>query len=208
VADVSTVKYWAFLSYSHRDSAWGKWLHAALERFRIDQDLVGKSTPAGPIPKSLRPIFRDRTDFAAGHSLTERTIAALQASEFLIVLCSPDAARSKYVNEEIRRFKAMGRAHRIIPVVVGGEPGHIEDAWFPPALRFKVGPDGALTLERDEPIAADGVAAIGIATFVLVDARKTLAIILGRSYRSVGRPRAERLGSPEVDQWTARISPN
>jgi hypothetical protein len=155
VAEPTPFKYRAFLSYSHRDKKWGEWLHRALETHRIDKDLVGRETPAGPVSKTLRPIFRDREDFSAGHSLTEQTLAALEASQFLIVVCSPNAAKSQYVNEEIRRFKVLGRAERVIPVIVDGEPGDPERECFPPALRFKVGPDGALTEEREEPIAAD-----------------------------------------------------
>ena len=135
MAEAIQFKYRAFLSYSHRDKAWGKWLHAALEGYRIDKDLVGRETPAGPVPKTLRPIFRDREDFSAGHSLTEQTLAALEASQFLIVLCSPNAAQSKYVNEEVRRFKAMGRAERVIPVIVDGEPGDPARECFPRAHR-------------------------------------------------------------------------
>ena len=103
----------------------------------------------------MRPIFRDREDFSAGPSLAAATIAALEASQFLIVVCSPNAAKSEYVNEEIRRFKEFGRSQFIIPVIVGGDPGEGDDQCFPPALRFKVGADGALTTEREEPIAAD-----------------------------------------------------
>jgi hypothetical protein len=44
------------LSYSHRDKAWAKWLHAALEGYRIEKDLVGRETPVGPVPKTMRPI--------------------------------------------------------------------------------------------------------------------------------------------------------
>jgi hypothetical protein len=62
----TSFKYRAFLSYSHRDTAWGRWLHQALEGYGIDKDLVGRETTAGSIPKALRPIFRDREDFAAG----------------------------------------------------------------------------------------------------------------------------------------------
>ena len=76
VSEPVSFKYRAFLSYSHRDSAWARWLHAALEGYRPDKDLVGRDTPAGPVPKTLRPIFRDREDFSAGHSLTEHTRAA------------------------------------------------------------------------------------------------------------------------------------
>ena len=155
MAEVVAFKYRAFLSYSHRDTAWGQWLQRALERYRIGRDLVGRETPAGPVPETLRPIFRDREDFSAGHSLTEQTMAALHDSQFLVVLCSPDAAKSQYVNEEVRSFKAMGRANRVIPVIVAGEPGDPERECFPPAVRFKLNPDGTLSDEREEPIAAD-----------------------------------------------------
>src|SRR5262245_35081646 len=136
LAGTAAIRDRAFLSYSHRDRAWGKWLHSALESYRIDKDLIGRETPIGPVPKTLRPIFRDREDFSAGHSLTAQTIAALEASQFLIVICSPSAAQSKYVNEEVRRFKMLGRAERVIPVIVEGEPGDPTRECFPPALGF------------------------------------------------------------------------
>ncbi len=150
-----SIEYRAFLSYSHRDKTWGRWLHRALESTRIDKDLVGRETRVGPVPRTLRPIFRDREDFSAGYSLTEQTLAALEASKFLIVICSPRAAQSKYVNEEVRRFKMLGRAGRLLPVIVDGEPGDPARECFPPALRCKVGADGAVSEEREEPIAAD-----------------------------------------------------
>jgi hypothetical protein len=155
VADVTAFKYRAFLSYSHRDKVWGKWLHRALEQYNIDRDLVGLGTPVGSVPRTLRPIFRDREDFSAGHSLSAQTLTALEASQFLIVICSPSAAASRYVNEEVRRFKALGRAERVIPLIVDGQPGDSARECFPPALRFGVGADGALTEESEEPIAAD-----------------------------------------------------
>jgi hypothetical protein len=103
----------------------------------------------------LGPIFRDRDDFSAGHSLTEQTLAALTASRFLIVICSPNAARSFYVNEEIRQFKALGGTARIIPLIVDGAPGNAERECFAPALRFALDGHAALTDEREEPVAAD-----------------------------------------------------
>src|SRR5262249_23768256 len=132
----ATVRYRAFLSYSHRDSRWAKWLHGAVAGYRIDKGLVGRKTVVGPVPQLLRPIFRDRDDFSAGHSLTEQTTSALESSLFMVVLCSPTAAKSQYVNEEIRRFKALGHSDRIIPLIVAGEPGDPEQECFPPALRF------------------------------------------------------------------------
>ncbi len=153
--DVAAFKFRAFLSYSHRDTKWARWLHKALEGYRIEKDLVGRETPFGPVPKTLRPIFRDREDFSAGHSLTEQTLDALEASQFLLVLCSPHAAQSRYVSEEIRHFKSLGRTDRVITIIVDGEPGDGERECFPPAVRFRLGPDNELTGEREEPIAAD-----------------------------------------------------
>ena len=55
MADPAPFKYRAFLSYSHRDKAWGEWLHRALESYRIEKDLVGRATSVGPVPGTLRP---------------------------------------------------------------------------------------------------------------------------------------------------------
>jgi hypothetical protein len=40
----TTLKYWAFISYSHADVAWSAWLHKTLERYRVPRQLVGRST--------------------------------------------------------------------------------------------------------------------------------------------------------------------
>ena len=91
-------RYWAYLSYSHRDEADAKWLHAALEKFTVPPALVGRQTANGAIPKSFAPIFRDRQELAASHDLGSRIREALAGSRFLIVLCSPAAAASHWTN--------------------------------------------------------------------------------------------------------------
>jgi len=147
--------YRAFLSYSHRDRQWGEWVHQRLESWSVPKDLVGQAKAAGPVPAKLRPIFRDRFDLEAGHSLREQVVAALRASEALIVVCSPQSAKSTYVNEEIRQFKALGRGDRVFPIIVDGVPGDPQTECFPDALRRRVATDGSLTDQIDEPIAAD-----------------------------------------------------
>ena len=42
MAEPLAFKYRAFISYSHADTPWAKWLHRALENFRIDKDLAGR----------------------------------------------------------------------------------------------------------------------------------------------------------------------
>jgi hypothetical protein len=156
MSEPAQYKYRAFISYSHVDATWAKWLHASIEGFRIDQDLAGRDTTAGKIPKTLRPVFRDREEFAAGHSLNEQTLAALDASSALIVICSPDSAKSLYVNEEIRLFKSRHPERPVIPVIVGGKPGDADRECFPRTLRRKIGPLGEIT-DASEPdiLAAD-----------------------------------------------------
>jgi eukaryotic-like serine/threonine-protein kinase len=202
VVEASAFRYRAFLSYSHRDTAWGKWLHGALESYRIDKDLVGRQTPTGAVPKTLRPIFRDREDFSAGPSLKEQTRAALEGSQFLVVICSPNAARSQYVNEEIRRYKALGRTSQVIPVIVDGNPGDPERECFPPALRFQVGPDGALTDEREEPIAADAQPQGDGKDIAKL---KVVAGLLGLGLDEIVR-RAERARRRRLRNWVAALA--
>ena len=40
-------RYWAFISYSHQDEAWARWLHGALETYRVPRRLVGRVTRGG-----------------------------------------------------------------------------------------------------------------------------------------------------------------
>jgi tetratricopeptide (TPR) repeat protein len=49
----------------------------------------------------------------------------------------------------------MGRADRVIPVIVDGQPSEPVRDCFPPALCFNIGPDGTYTEKCGEPIAAD-----------------------------------------------------
>jgi hypothetical protein len=46
--------------------------------------------------------------------LSEVLAAALADSQFLIVIVSKTAAASRWVNEEVRLFKQMGRQSRIL----------------------------------------------------------------------------------------------
>ncbi len=86
---------------------------------------------------------------------------ALEASEYLIVICSPSAAESNWVNEEVLTFKRLGGADRILCIIIDGEPGASEipgresEECLCPALRFHVDGRGELSDERAEPMAAD-----------------------------------------------------
>jgi hypothetical protein len=139
-------RYWAFISYSHADAKWGDWLHAALETYRVPSRLVRKGQ--GAIPKRVFPVFRDREELASSASLGENIENALRSSRALVVICSPRAAASRWVDEEIKLYKSMGRENRVFCLIVDGEPnspaGSEASECFPASLR-----------EPAEPIAAD-----------------------------------------------------
>lgn len=157
----SARRYRAYLSYSHADRAWADWLHKALETYRVPSRLVGTETAAGIIPRRLIPIFRDRAELASAADLAARIDEAMQRSDNMIVICSPRAAASRWVNEEVLAFKRLRRAGRIFCLIVAGEPnasdlpGRAAEECFVPALRYHLGADGALSERRSEPIAAD-----------------------------------------------------
>ena len=97
--------------------------------------LVGVSGLHGPVPKRLAPIFRDREELSSGVDLSEEIKQALADSETLLVVCSPAAAASKWVNREIEQFRELGK-DRIYCVIVDGDPNasSADAACFPPAL--------------------------------------------------------------------------
>ncbi|MEL7487859.1 MAG: toll/interleukin-1 receptor domain-containing protein, partial [Pseudomonadota bacterium] len=154
------MRYKAFISYSHENEREGDWLHHALETYRVPANLVGTRTSVGVAPARLTPIFRDREDLPAAGNLNATIIEALKTSEFLVVLASQAAAKSKWVNEEIRQFKAFHGPDRVLAVIIDGEPfatnrPDVADdlECFPEALRFHDFDDGTRT--PAEPLAAD-----------------------------------------------------
>ena len=151
-------KYTAFISYAHADQNVAAWLHKALEGYRIPKDLQGTAGRDGPIPRTLFPIFRDRDELSSSPDLSQAIQDGLKASAYLIVLCSPSAARSRWVNQEVIEFKKLGRADRIHALIVDGDPGAAPDkgGCFPPALVSKLTDVGTLTPDPShEVLAAD-----------------------------------------------------
>jgi tetratricopeptide (TPR) repeat protein len=154
-------RYFAFLSYSHKDEELADWLHRELEDFRVPSNLVGRLTENGAIPKRLTPVFRDAHELAAADDLGEEILNAIAASHFLVVLCSPDAAQSHWTNAEIEAFKRTRPDGCVLAAIASGEPfaseipGREHEECFPPALRHKFDRRGRPTGKRAEPLAAD-----------------------------------------------------
>ena len=140
--------YRAYISYSHSDEVWAAWLQRALELYRVPRNLVGNETDAGRVPARIRPVLRDREDLSSAVDLEVTVKQALTNSENMIVICSPEAVASRWVNEEIPEFAALGRADRIFCIIVDGEPvGDCSlSVCFPTALA---------EIGQQEPLAAD-----------------------------------------------------
>src|SRR5438270_9508914 len=145
--------YAAFISYRHADMdrRWAKWLHRALETYRVPRRLAAERG----LPRRIGRCFRDEEELPASSNLSREIDAALERSRFLIVICSPRTPASEWVNREVERFREMGRGDRILALLTEGEPGES----FPRALRqirrAAVESETATPIEEIEPLAAD-----------------------------------------------------
>ena len=165
--------YRAFLSFSEQDNCahrpdapaadalcWGDWLPAALQSFPVPPALAGQRNARGEIiPDRINSLFSHAAEPTENTSLSAATRAALEQSACLVVICSPRSAQNSQVNEAVRYFKQLGRAQRILPLVIAGEPFAADgqrpgrtaaEECFVPALRHPVKPDGTLDTARRE----------------------------------------------------------
>lgn len=166
-------RYCAFLSYRRTDNSreqrrWAGWLQRELERYQVPADLIEREKAKGrELPPNLYPIFRDEDSLPAGYDLNEWIKRGLERSSAMIVLCSPQSVKSRYVRDEIRQFKEMGKSHRIQAIILEGEPNaSIPDLaagvdprfeCFPHELRFGV--EDASRTEPGQPPFIDWTAA-------------------------------------------------
>lgn len=150
---VSPYRYKAFISYSSLDRRAAEKLQKTLESYRIPKPL----RRSGKYPDGrLSPIFRDRSDLKASPDLEQTIRDALEHAEYLIVLCSPSAAASGWVDKEIAFFRGLGRPGNVIAVVADGVPA-AHDPLLEPLGAF---PRELVGLRHDdgsrvEPLAAD-----------------------------------------------------
>ncbi|MBR4195750.1 MAG: toll/interleukin-1 receptor domain-containing protein [Synergistaceae bacterium] len=126
-------KYYAFISYSHKDQKIAKKLHKHLEHYHLPSALR-KSNPN--LPKKLSPVFIDESDLVARGTLWTGIQANLDRSNYIILICSPSSAKSQYVNDEVKYFIDSGRINHIIPLIVEGVPhsGDPDTECFPPTI--------------------------------------------------------------------------
>lgn len=111
-------KYFAFISYNSHDTEWGKRLQKKLEHYRMPATLCSEHNwPRTPI----KPVFFAPTDIQPG-DLSEELQQRLKSSRNLIVICSPNSARSAWVGKEIEYFHSLDRTKNIHFFIVDGIP--------------------------------------------------------------------------------------
>ncbi|MBR4685041.1 MAG: PD40 domain-containing protein [Candidatus Methanomethylophilaceae archaeon] len=124
--------YYAFISYQRRDEKWAGWIRKRLEHYRLPSNLRKKDAS---LPKEIRPVFQDALELSGG-ILGKEIQDALGRSKFLVVICTPNAAKSPWVDKEIQTFIDSNREDQVIPFIVDGVPfsGDPETECFPPSL--------------------------------------------------------------------------
>ena len=113
----ATPTNFVFISYNHRDVKWAKWLQQKLEWYRLPTEAHNEFSDS----RYIRPVFRDRDTLTSG-VLNDSLRMHLEASRYLVVICSPNSAKSEWVSDEIKAFIEMGRLERIVPFIVDGSP--------------------------------------------------------------------------------------
>ncbi len=135
-------EYDVFISYSRRDVVFARALETALKAYRPPRDL--------PVAQRRLRVFRDEADLT-GTDYAQAIRGHLAGASKLIVLCTPSARASPYVNEEIQLFGEQRGADSIIPVLIDGVPNNEATSELGASMAF---PE-ALCRLMTTPLAAD-----------------------------------------------------
>ncbi|MBO5497086.1 MAG: TIR domain-containing protein, partial [Oscillospiraceae bacterium] len=142
-------EYKAFISYRHKplDMQTAKSIHRRIEHYIIPRALRKDGK------KKLGYVFRDQDELPISSDLTSSIREALDRSEYLIVICTPETGKSLWVLEEISYFLSHHDHSHVLAILAEGT----SDESFPQALREIRSADGEL-IDTVEPLAANIVA--------------------------------------------------
>ena len=120
-------RYDVFISYRHRplDNVITQKVFNALESYKLPRSLKAQGY------EDIKRAFRDTEELQVSRILTETIDSALDSTNCMVVICSPDAPLSPWVDREIENFIARGRAEHIYPLLIAGD----EEISFPASLK-------------------------------------------------------------------------
>ncbi len=145
--------YTAFISYSQDNKKFAYALHDGLPKLKIPKD----SPELAVLFKekiTYDRLFIDQKGIRAGSDLGEILGEKLRQSEFLIVVCTPEAVQSEWVNQEIQYFKQHRDPKNIITCVYSGRPDwfdkeNYDDQCIPKALRIPFNQDEDIAVRME-----------------------------------------------------------
>ncbi|MCR5203662.1 MAG: TIR domain-containing protein [Lachnospiraceae bacterium] len=140
-------KYCAFISYRHKelDKSIAKKIHSKIEHYTVPKEM--RKSWGG---KKLGKVFRDEEELPVSSNLSDSIYLALDNSDYLIVICTPDTPESLWVEREINYFiEKHGRDH-VVAVLANGTP----ETSFPKPLTTVVDENGN-EIGTVEPLAAN-----------------------------------------------------
>lgn len=132
-----------------KDARYARWLQRMLEYYRLPAEII-RQHPDIEFSTHPRHVFRDATDLCGGN-LSKAIKEGLDSSKFLVVICSPRSAKSKWVNDEVQEFIDSGREEFIIPFILEGEPyaKNPDKECYPVALKNLNGKRNLLEIRID-----------------------------------------------------------
>ncbi|MBR0352690.1 MAG: tetratricopeptide repeat protein [Oscillospiraceae bacterium] len=120
--------YDVFFSYRHRplDGEITQKSFNALESYKLPRGIRIQGF------EDIRRAFRDTEELPVSRILTDTIDNALHSCNCLVVVCSTDTPSSEWIDREVSIFIEIGRAERIYPLLISGDPEHS----FPPSLKL------------------------------------------------------------------------
>ena len=139
-------QYKAFISYRHLplDKETAIRVHRAIEHFVVPKALRKDGQ------RKLGYVFRDEDELPVAGELTDNIRLALENSEYLIVICTPETCKSAWVLKEIETFLQLRDRNHVLLVLADGEPAES----FPRLITELRDENGRLIGEY-EPMAAN-----------------------------------------------------
>ena len=140
--------YIAFISYRHLplDREAAVRIQKKIENYVVPKEFRDRTGGS----KKLGVCFRDEDELPASSSLSDSITYALDHTEYLIVICTPDLPKSRWCLEEVRYFLQTHDRDHVLAVLADGLP----EESFPEQLRFTYDEEGR-ALAEVEPLAAN-----------------------------------------------------